>query len=553
MTPAGLDAEYDLAYEHFDLRHFLLQARGMLTLPRVDPLRTFLMNGAEAKASPEPNFDMASYVARHPERASGASSPYVEWLRHGRDAGEIADPAPGLEKMAEVLGKEPAELAALLSATRLDLQERLLTGTLGKMFARAAEVEPLIGESWGATARPLIPPLVGRNPVHQVHAIHSAQRAAGFARARVVIVVSDPRWGAGRRAEGHLAHALAPRIGAEEIVVVYTDSGGEASAGRFPDGVRAIDFAAVTQELEAPEAQRALVELIRSFRADAVVGINSRLLYEAMATYGRALTASERVYMLMFCNEQLPMGNWVGIPLRFFYRVFDLVEGVLTDSDHLVDWIRQRHKLLVTGGDRLHVLRAPVDASIPLVPAPPSDPGRRPQVFWAGRWDLQKRVDVAYEVARRMPDVDLRMWGAPVLTPVVRGEQPDNIRLEGQYTDFSTLPLEEADVWLYTSAWDGVPSQLLEVAMTGVPIVGSLVGGTGEVLSQAGSWPVAEHEDAGAYEKAIRDVLADAPRARRRAEALRERLVQERTEEAYAEQLVRLLLTEQETGGADEH
>src|SRR5262249_45875610 len=67
MRPAGLDADYDLAYESFDLSHFLLQARHLLTEDR-DPLEAFLGNGAHAKASPEINFDMRAYVARHPER-----------------------------------------------------------------------------------------------------------------------------------------------------------------------------------------------------------------------------------------------------------------------------------------------------------------------------------------------------------------------------------------------------------------------------------------------------------------------------------------------------
>ena len=149
MQPAGLDPDYDLAHEHFDVTHFLLQARQMLTEEEIDPLANFLGNGAEAKASPEVNFNMAAYLARYPARADGPEiSPYLEWLKRGKAAGEIADPAPGLEKMASVVGMQPSELADRLAATRTDLQERLWTGTLGEMFARATEVEPLIGDVW---------------------------------------------------------------------------------------------------------------------------------------------------------------------------------------------------------------------------------------------------------------------------------------------------------------------------------------------------------------------------------------------------------------------
>ena len=76
------------------------------------------------------------------------------------------------------------------------------------MFARAAEVEPLIGDVWPETTQPMLPPLQSAATVDQVAAIHACQQAAGFARARLVLVISDPRWGGGRRAEGHIAHAL---------------------------------------------------------------------------------------------------------------------------------------------------------------------------------------------------------------------------------------------------------------------------------------------------------------------------------------------------------
>lgn len=542
MQPAGVDADYDLAYEHFDLRHFLQQARHMIELPRVDPLRVFLDNGPEALASPEINFGMEAYLARHPEAATHEHSPYVHWLRRGRAAGEIADPAPRLEKMAAVLGRSPAELADLLAATRTDLQDRLRTGRLGEMVARAAEVEPLIGDVWTAATAPVVPPLFTSNVVDQVAAIRACQEAAGFAPARLLLVVTEPRWGGGRRVEGHVAHALVrDHIDPHDIVVLYTDAGGVAPAGRFPPGVREVDFAEQAEDMTRPAALRVLVELVRSFDADSVININSRLLYEAMATYGRALAATERIFLMMFGNEQLAMGNWVGIPLRFFYRCFDLAEGVLTDSDHLADWLRERHQLGPgAGGDRIHVLRAPVDRTLPLVEAPPA--GRRPQVFWAGRWDRQKRVDIALEVARRMPEVDVRMWGEAVLTGGHLGEVPDNVRLEGRYESFAELDLASADAWLYTSAWDGVPSQLLEVAMTGVPVVASLVGGVGEVLHESDSWPVEQWEDPGAYVAALREVLADPDAARQRAAALRERLLRERTEEDYARQVGRVLL-----------
>jgi glycosyltransferase involved in cell wall biosynthesis len=542
MLPVGEDADYDLARGHFDIAHFYLQARGLVENDQIDPLRHFLRNGADAKASPEINFDMQTYLQRHPERrdASGRS-PWLAWLEEGRERGEIADPAPGLEAIARVLDLEPSELGSRLAQTRSDLEERLRHGTLGRMIALAAEVEPLIAEAWPAATHPVIPPLDYPVIAGQVAALHECQRQAGFATARLVLVIKRPRWGGGRRMEGHLAHALSPVLGSEEIVVIYTDETGTTPPGRYPPGTREVDLTSVATGLEPEAAQRVLVELVRSFRSDVVMNVNSDLFYDALATYGRALNATEQVFLMLFCNEQLALGNWVGLPLRQVYRNFDQVAGIITDSDYLAGWLRDRHQLGDGYAARIHTFRAPVDPDLPVAEPPALTPGRRPQVFWAGRWDRQKRVDVLWEVARQMPDVDFRVWGESVMPGGRRGSIPDNVTLQGRYGHISELALSEADAWLYTSAWDGVPSQLLEVCMTGVPLVGSLVGGTGEVLSPHDAWPVTEPDNPAHYVAALRDVLTDQAEARRRSRALRERMIRERSAPDFAALVRRVL------------
>ena len=541
MAAAGLDDDYDLAYEHFDLAGFLLQAPQFLSMDR-DPLTHFLHRGAEALAAPEVNFDMAAFLARQPERSSGSGrSPYLEWLSAGRP-GAIADPAPGFEVLAPVLGLSHDQLASELGRLRSDLQERLRTGRLGEMIARAAEIEPLVADIWPATVRPTIPPFRSERTAGLVAAVHAAQQAAGFARARVLLVCGVPRWGGGRRLEGHLTHAFAGEVDPEDIAVIYTDAGGRASAGRFPAGVREIDLTACVGDLPPELTERVLVEVIRSFHADVVINIGSMLLYRTMTSYGRALSASERIFLVMFGNEQLALGNWVGHPLRFFYRSFDLVEGVIVDSHHLADWLAERHQLTDQMRGRIHVFSAPVDPTVPIASVPPRDPTRRPQVFWAGRFDRQKRIDLVFEIARQMPDVDFRMWGEAVLTAPGLGVPPDNVRLQGTYRQLGDIELAAADGWLYTSGWDGVPSQLLEVAMTGIPIVGTRVGGTGEVLVDGLSWPVDALDDPRPYVAALREVIDDPDDARLRARQLRDVLVSRRGTDGYAEQAVRVLL-----------
>jgi hypothetical protein len=62
------------------------------------------------------------------------------------------------------------------------------------------------------------------------------------------------------------------------------------------------------------------------------------------------------------------------------------------------------------------------------------------------------------------------------------------------------------------------------------------------VLSEDDAWPIAEIDDPGRYVEAIREVLANGQAARERALALRERLLRERSERPFAEQVTDLLL-----------
>jgi glycosyltransferase involved in cell wall biosynthesis len=537
----GADANYDLLYENFDVLHYLLQSPDLIDDPEVDLIEHFLEHGRAEGLSPHPDFSMIEYSNRYPKKTAPdrVRNPFLFWLKYGRADGDIADPAPGIFGMAPVLGLPPHQLAGMLAERRRDLQQRLRSGRLGEVLARAAEIEPLIGETWTELADPHLIPLSKAVVVDETRAIYQAHEAVGFRRARIVFVIDRPRSDGGRQMEGHLAHALAAHLDPSEIVVIYTDGTGEPPTGRFPVGVREVDLATITRSMPNKWAQHTLVMLLRTFRADAIVNINSRLFYHALRFYGHALAATERLFLCLFCNEQTAMGTWAGWSAGYFYRTFDHVAGVITDSEYLARQLTEMYRVGRDQGERLHVFRQPVDPALPVVAGSPARAERRPQIFWAGR---PRQLGLVLQMARLMPEVDFRVWAQWMPAGSHLTEAPENVRLESKDARVSELPLVDADAWLYTSESDGVPGQLLEVAMTGIPIVGSLVGGTGEVLGEDDAWPVTDVENTDAYVQSIREVLADPDGSRRRALALRERMLRERPEKLFATRAADVLL-----------
>ncbi|HMN14468.1 MAG TPA: glycosyltransferase family 4 protein, partial [Bellilinea sp.] len=82
-----------------------------------------------------------------------------------------------------------------------------------------------------------------------------------------------------------------------------------------------------------------------------------------------------------------------------------------------------------------------------------------------------------------------------------------------------TLPLGECDAFLYTSSSDGMPNVLIEAMAHGLPVVASVVGGIGDLVSDETGWPVRDVDDVDAYCSALRQLLDGAEDTRARARA----------------------------------
>jgi glycosyltransferase involved in cell wall biosynthesis len=528
---------YKTIRPHFDVPFYLASYPDIAGLEDMDPIRHYLRAGAAEGRDPHPLFSTKVYRARHGDVRKSGQNPFAHWITKGRKKGRISAPFTCFDQVASLLGLSPTEAQNAWAARYYDLRARFEHGELGAQVAKAARFDPLVEAAWPQALQVKIPPFHSEGVTKRLAALRSAQMQAQERPAKAIILVNRPRWGGARRMEGHIADALVARYGAGQVVVISTDVSGAMPAGKFPHGVRYIDLpSCIKGYLSEDFTQRLLVEVMRSLAPEVVFNVNSRTMWDGMVNYGDAIASSMKVVGCFLCNEQTRYGYWTGYPLRRFYRAFDQLWSVCTDSQFLADELKRDYVLPPEQGAHVRVLRGPVDRTIAQVdrPAETTTEPRRPQVFWAGRMDPQKRVDLVYDIAALMPDVDFRMWGN-----VVMGQgstlppKPDNVVLEGMYKSFGELPMEQADLWLYTSAWDGIPQTLLEVGMTGVPLVGSAVGGTPEVLREGLGFTVAEGQGAAAYVTAIRAVLDNPKGARAKAIKLRKMLEAEHTTAAY--------------------
>ena len=252
------------------------------------------------------------------------------------------------------------------------------------------------------------------------------------------------------------------------------------------------------------------------------------------------------------------MGGKPGYPVEFFNDVFPDLTAALFDHAALPEDLARRYQLPSDLKKRLRILMTPVNvqplssgyASDEPTRFEPGPPLTTPRVVWAGRFDRQKKFDLFLEIARGMPHVHFDCWGAAVLddAPDLEG-LPSNVCMRGSFESYDELDLPSATCFLYTSAWDGLPTILLGVGARGAAVVASSVGGVPELITPGTGWLVDRDATSADFRRVIESIIADPEERQRRGTALAKRIELRHGETQFRDAVGRLLIEDSASGG----
>jgi glycosyltransferase involved in cell wall biosynthesis len=114
--------------------------------------------------------------------------------------------------------------------------------------------------------------------------------------------------------------------------------------------------------------------------------------------------------------------------------------------------------------------------------------------------------------------------------------------MKGAFKALRDLPLGDADGWLFTSAWEGMPTTIIELGILGMPIVASAVGGIPELIDESTGWLVAPYDDIEGFISCLTDMI-DQPEERiKRGANLQMRVQARHNMEAYKTALAQVIL-----------
>lgn len=530
----------------FSTGHYLAEVRRKgITLPRSSepPFHHWLLHGTEAGISPSPGFSEEDYLVLNPDLLGYPGSLFEHFIRYGQYEGrrfnQIAVTANG--RLSAVVGDTSTAARRFCEAMAATVDE---DGNLGQMrrFMTCGRLEATVRE---ATA--LEPDVGGLDkamlsflpPWHDEAWVEYScfLRLLPEGPFDSIVLMPFCKLGGADFVAGVLTTALSET---GRVLVIRTDADDWERPDWFPADVATVDFSPLFGPMHPNTRMRILYELLLRIRPKAVYNVNSRLAFDTYVRFGERLALMMRLYAYYFCADRTPEGIEAGYPVWYFSNILAHLSGAMIDNAALARELIGRYSLTGTYRDRVSLVYTPSMSVIPETTIAEAQSGNgvsrnRKRVLWAGRLDTQKRFDLVQEIARLLPKVDFDCWGKAVLdAPPDLSSLPPNLKVHPPFKTYDELPLSNADGWLYTSGWDGMPTILIELAALGVPMVASAVGGVPELIDNTTGWPLDERATARDYADAIKEMIASPEQRVIRARALQDRVRSQHSREAYA-------------------
>jgi glycosyltransferase involved in cell wall biosynthesis len=530
-----------------------------------NPLVHYLQYGARQKLSPHPLFDVEYYLQQDPDLKDYADNPLIHYLQFGAEAGfnphPLFDGSFYRQYLAGTAGEDMNPLVHYLTSGAPQGYDPC-PGFSGRAYlvrypdvadcgtnplvhySRFGRLEPRVGRRFASIA-------------HGVRALSRPEFIAALKRIRAattdrlshIVTLGSLTRGGSERSACSFVKALAQRIGLDSILVLITDGSEVTCADWLPSGTRVVNLLAIEPSLSLEERAIIFLDVLKHTRSEQCIGIISQTFWNALDCHveicRRELSSKFTGYLGGY--DCFVKDNAWGFNNGPISRLIEFIDLIVTDNGTLAETMITQYRHVPEIGSKVVTcynaiaedLRSRLSNTYSRAQST-----ERKKVLWASRIDPTKQPEVLSRIAQNMPDVEFEVFG--VVSPEYDAsflQIIPNIKLMGEYKDFSFIPKQDKALFLHTSRTDGIPNVLLEAACAGLPIVAPDAGGIAEMITPETGWLISQCDDIDGYVKAIRQALGDPEEANRRALNAQE-LVDERHHwTAFCQRASTLLVT----------
>lgn len=281
------------------------------------------------------------------------------------------------------------------------------------------------------------------------------------------------------------------------ILVLSTENATSPWASRLPPQATHVDFGGLCASLDFNQQVAVMTRVLVQLRAPLVHLVNSRVGWEMILRHGLALTQHSRIYASIFCDDYDQRMNPVGYARDYLRYCYPYLSAVICDNScYPRIWTRE----LGIPASLFTVVPFPYDGTLPEAADVALSADSAARVLWAGRLDRQKRPDLLAAIAAQMPDVQFDVYGAQVMSGAAgqdlqRLRSLANVALHGEFNRLEAVASSEHFAYLHTTAWEGTPTILFDVAAARLPICAAAVGGIVDFLATQDMVAVADDVD----------------------------------------------------------
>ncbi len=349
----------------------------------------------------------------------------------------------------------------------------------------------------------------------------SVYQAVG-ARPDVVVCTPFLLAGGAEKYVADLVGVLSKQFG-KRVLVLVTDQTQEES-----DGWEELEILAPlldVQVLHWPEISgpghgnvNVFARFLNSIRPETLIVNNSRVGLDAVARYGRGMSANTKIFCTFFSHGLNGLGAPYGA--RYPYRTMAF-STALTDNKPMA-------KLLVDMWGPLSD-HGVIALSAQIVPAEEDVFRRRldgrlkryAHSFRTRKWAWISRVEpfkgttILGELASRRPDDKFHIFG-PIQDPLEeQGLRLPNVKYQGVIADMNSVDLSAYDGFVFTSRFEGMPNVVLEISQHALPMVLADVGGLKDTFSEDAVFfvphGVTDSETASRFSESLEELSSTAP------------------------------------------
>ena len=309
-----------------------------------------------------------------------------------------------------------------------------------------------------------------------------------------------------------LVNTLAIEAPEKKILVVATDGNTADSREWYADAPN-VKYLTLPQGGGLDLHTNVLSRFITLMRPEWVINVNSKACWEAYEKFGKSMSINSKLTACLFCYDMDVNGSRVGYARDHIREVIPYIETIMIDNKGFCKTLYNDFSLHPREAEKLQYLYQPFEiesdeAKVKANWLDLTETVKAPRVLWPSRFHKQKQPHLLREIAIAMPDVDFLVWSPDSWnSKLAGGDMPSNITFTKEESTLAEMAKRDVSALLLCSAWEGLPTVLIESVEAGIPIVANDVGGVAEIVNEKTGYLVETHADAAGYRDAISALL----------------------------------------------